>query len=395
MWNLNSRTGSNIIRSLYFQYISGIMIYLIVNAKLATSSVIDVDPPTNVKVEDLGYLGLMDVTWEPPISLNDSQCTARYELQHYDTNEPRWKSVRTKQLKYRAAFNFGKEIVIKIRTYLKGACTEDEEIWSKWIQINKSMPMEGDPESSVKGFYCIYYNFETLRCEWKAGKLSNGNYELQYWQEGMSEKKTCDHYSKTNGKNTGCTFGRQELQLFSNFFVCVTGIPGMDPIRPSYFTFQLQNIGKPGPPEDVNISKSQVDEFTLDWTPPNGKIPARCLEYEIEYKDQMDAWKTIAEQRESTHSFNMSAPLPGFCVRIRGKTNRYCADDGYWSDWSSESCWEESSPIPEISNMKWIYCFSVLAAVLLGFFVIAMLYIVRKKRHWSEKLHHKAKEIVY
>ncbi|XP_040179599.1 interleukin-13 receptor subunit alpha-2 isoform X2 [Rana temporaria] len=294
MWNLNSRTGSNVVRSLHFQYISGIMIYLIVKAKLATPSVID-----------------------------------------------------------------------------------------------------GDPESSIKGFYCIYYNFETLRCEWKAGKLSNGNYELQYWQQGMSEKETCDHYLKTNGKNTGCTFGRQELQLFSNLFVCVTGFPGMDPIRPSYFTFQLQNIGKPGPPEDVNISKSQVDEFTLDWTPPNGKIPSHCLEYEIQYKDQTDTWKTIAEQRESFHSFNMSGPLPGFCVRIRGKTNRYCADDGYWSDWSSESCWEESSPLPEIPNMKWVYCIGVFAAVLLGFFVIAVLYVVRKKRHWSEKLQHKAKEIVY
>lgn len=55
--------------------------------------------------------------------------------------------------------------------------------------------------------------------------------------------------------------------------------------------FFINVIGKPGPPEDVNISKSQVDEFTLDWTPPNGKIPSHCLEYEIQYKDQTDTWK--------------------------------------------------------------------------------------------------------
>lgn len=75
-------------------------------------------------------------------------------------------------------------------------------------------------------------------------------------QQGMSEKETCDHYLKTNGKNTGCTFGRQELQLFSNLFVCVTGFPGMDPIRPSYFTFQLQNIGE---------TSEYPDCFILKW----------------------------------------------------------------------------------------------------------------------------------
>ncbi|XP_018412203.1 PREDICTED: interleukin-13 receptor subunit alpha-2-like [Nanorana parkeri] len=340
MWNQNCRTGHNMVRSIIFQCLSGIMVYLIVNAKWATTSVMNVHPPSNVRVDDLGYLGIMNITWEPPVSLNSSHCTARYELQHYDANEQRWKSVRTKQQTYSAAFNLGKDIVIKIRTYLKGACTDDKEVWSKWIQINESIPMQGDPESSVQDFYCIYYKFETLRCEWKAGKVSNSNYKLQYWQEGMAEKNTCDHYLKTKGINTGCIFGRQELQLFSNLFICVTGIPGMDPIRPSYFMFQLQNIGKPGAPEDVNISKSQGDEFILDWWPPSGKIPAHCLEYEIQYKDQTDTWKTIAEHRETTHSFNISTPSPRFCVRIHGKTTKYCTDDGYWSDWSTESCWE-------------------------------------------------------
>ncbi|KAM5145626.1 LOW QUALITY PROTEIN: interleukin-13 receptor subunit alpha-2 [Mantella aurantiaca] len=394
MWNINCRTGHTVIRRISFQCISGIMIYLI-NAKLATTSVINVDPPSNVRVEDLGYLGMMDITWEPPVSLNNSQCTGRYELQHYDTNEQRWKSVRTKQQKYRAPFNFGKNIVIKIRTYLKGACTEDKEVWSKWIQINDSIPMQGDPESSVKDFHCIYYKLETLRCEWKAGKLSDSNYELQYWQEGMSEKKTCYHYLKSNGINTGCIFERDKLQLFSNLFICITGIPGMDPIRPSYFIFQLQNIGKPGAPEGVNISKIQEKEFKLDWWPPDGKIPSRCLEYENQYKDQTGPWTTIAVQRETTHSFNISIPLPRFCVRIRGKTNRYCADDGYWSEWSSETCWEESSPVPEILEMKWVYYIGATAAVLFSLFVIAVLYVGKKKKHWSEKLQQKAKEIVY
>ncbi|XP_072285939.1 interleukin-13 receptor subunit alpha-2 [Pyxicephalus adspersus] len=382
------------MRSVNFQCISGILIYLLVNARWATASMITVDPPANVRVEDLGYLGVVDITWEPPVSLNNSQCTPRFELQHYDTYEQRWKSVRTKQQKYRAAFNFGKEIVIKLRTYLKGACTDDKELWSKWILINDSMPMQGDPETSVKDFHCIYYKFETLKCEWKTGKLSNSNYELQYWQDGMPGKKTCDHYLRATGINTGCVFEKEKLQLFSSLFICVTGMPGMNPIRQSYFSFQLQNIGKPGAPEDVNISKTQNGELKLDWRPPIGKIPSHCLEYEIQYKEKTDTWMTITEWRETTYSFNISMPLHELCVHIRAKTNRYCADDGYWSDWSTESCWEEVSPIPEI-NIKWVYCTGIAAAVLLGIFVIAVLYVVIKKRHWSEKLQHKAKTLVY
>ncbi|KAM9324021.1 interleukin-13 receptor subunit alpha-2 [Gastrophryne carolinensis] len=298
-----------------------------------------VDPPTNIKIDDPGYLGLLDISWQPPASLNNSHCPARYELQYYN-NEQQWKLVRMKEQTYRAAFDFGKTIDIKVRTYLKGACTNEKEVWSEWAGLSYLMPVQGIPESSVKHFHCINYNFETLKCEWNVGKLSNNsNYELQYWQEGMPHKKTCDTYMIRNGINIGCVFRSHQFEVFSDVFICVTGTPGLDPIRPSYYSFQTQNVGKPGSPEDVNITKTEANKLLLSWRPPKGKVPSHCLKYEIKFKSGTNSWKVITE--EITKIINRPDPKYSLCVHIRAKTHIYCTNDGYWSDWSPETCWKD------------------------------------------------------
>ncbi|XP_075043308.1 interleukin-13 receptor subunit alpha-2 [Mixophyes fleayi] len=391
MWNLNCMTACSILQSKRFQLMSRIIIYSTLYVRWAAAVQTNVDPPSHLQIDDLGYLGLLDISWQPPASMNNiSLCTVRYELKHYDTNEERWKSIRTKHQTYRAAFNLGENILIKIRTYLKGACTDEKEILSEWIGTNHTLlPLQGTLDSKIKDFHCINFNFEILTCKWTAGILgNNSNYELQYWQDGMSKKKTCDSYIKSNGINIGCVFGREEFQLFSDFFICVTGIPGMAPIRPSYFIFQLQNLGKPGIPEDLNISKASNSDLILQWKPPNGNIPSHCLKYEIQYKDQTDIWKTFTEQTETTHSINSS----NICARVRGKTTFYCADDGYWSDWSSDLCWKESDSTP---GSMWLYCAGAIIVILTVLCVAATIEAVKKKKHWSIQLQHKAKELAY
>lgn len=53
------------------------------------------------------------------------------------------KSVRTKHQTYREAFDLGKNVVLKMRTYLKGPCTEEKEVLSEWVEINHPAPLLG------------------------------------------------------------------------------------------------------------------------------------------------------------------------------------------------------------------------------------------------------------
>ncbi|XP_063793600.1 interleukin-13 receptor subunit alpha-2 isoform X2 [Pseudophryne corroboree] len=391
MWTQNCITGCN-IQSISFQWMLITVIYFTLCVRWSATVQTYVDPPSHLEIDDLGYLGLLDISWQPPASMNNiSQCTVRYELHHYDSNGKRWKAIRTKQQTYRAAFNLGENIVIQLRTYLKGKCTEEMEVVSEWVKRNDTLlPVQGTWESKITDFQCINSKFEILTCKWSAGALgSNNNYELQYWQDGMSKKKTCDRYLISNGINVGCVFGRDEFQLFSDLFICVTGIPGMDPIRPSYFILQLQNLGKPGIPEDLNINKTLNNELILHWKPPKGKIPSHCLIYEIQYKDQEDTWKALTEQRENTRTFSKS----NICLRVRGKTDSYCADGGYWSDWSSDICHKE--PTSRTRDM-WQYSIgAVIVMLLCCTCVAATIEVLRKRRYWAICFQHKAKELVY
>ncbi|XP_075690513.1 interleukin-13 receptor subunit alpha-2 [Rhinoderma darwinii] len=393
MWDLSHASVCNNRKRVAFQWISKFVIYSTIYVQCSSTVQMTVDPPSNVQIKDLGNLGILEIMWQPPASMNNtSKCTARYELTHQVVNEERWKSVRTKYQTYKEAFDLGKNVVIKIRTYLKGPCTEENEVWSEWVEIRYPVPLQGTPESKVTNFKCINDKYETLKCEWNAGALGNkSNYELQYWQEGMSQKKTCTHYMTLNEINTGCDFGSEEFELFSDLFICITGNPGMNLIRSSYFIFQLQNIGKPGIPENLTASMTPSDDLVLDWKEPKGKIPAHCLQYEIQFKDQINIWQTVAQQRENTYSFKRST-TSNTCVRVRGKANKYCSDDGYWSEWSSEMCWKELTTYLEL---KWLYCVVAVIIILTGLCIATSMYTVRKRRQWSKKLQCKAKELVY
>ncbi|KAG9478347.1 hypothetical protein GDO78_013380 [Eleutherodactylus coqui] len=272
-----------------------------------------------------------------------------------------------------------------MRTYLKGPCTEEKEVWSEWVEMNYPAPLQGTPESKVKDFKCINEKYETLKCEWKAGELgSRSNYELQFWQAEMSQKKTCTNYITLNEINIGCDFRREKFEFFSDLFICVSGTPGTDPIQPSYFIFQLQNIGKPGIPENLTMTRGTSDDIVVEWTKPMGRLPAHCMEYEIQSKNRMNTWQTVAMREENKYSFNTSK----LCVRVRGRASMYCANDGYWSEWSTEVCWSEPS-----FRLPWLYC--VVAVIMAGLCVAVCMYTVKKKRQWSKKLQYKAKELVY
>ncbi|XP_063289427.1 interleukin-13 receptor subunit alpha-2 [Pelobates fuscus] len=375
------------------QWVSRLIIYTTICVKhMSTAQQLKVEPPSSIQIDDPGYLGMLDIHWKPPVTVNlYSQCRVLYELNFPSADGGLWRSIRTRQLDYRAAFNFNKEIIVKIRTYLKGSCVNDLQAWSEWIEANFSIPLKGSPDSKIEDFQCIYYDWETLNCTWRHGKQIRPDvtYEFLYWYKGLAEKKSCDSYLAVDGINLGCVFQKNKLGLHTEFFVHVTGTSDLNPIRSSYFILQLQDLVKPGSPEEVTIRMIKANELILEWEPPRGRVPVQCLVYEIHSKDKDDIWKINTEQRETIIKLNSSNEI---CTRIRAKVNMFCANDGFWSEWSPETCWKE--PPSKYPNSQMYY---VAGSIIILIFLcaIAAYVAIRTKRHWSSKLQKKAKDFVY
>ncbi|KAG8448345.1 hypothetical protein GDO86_015436 [Hymenochirus boettgeri] len=319
---------------------------------------------------------MLDIVWKAPY-LKDfhGDCTVLYELRYQNGAGNRWRSIRTQHYKHRAAFNLSNGIFVKIRTLLKGSCTNEPQMWSDWIDTNYSAPVQGTVESQIQNFQCTYYNWKALQCVWKPGKLNDfsSNYELHYWHKGLPQNMSCSSYLRSDGKNTGCIFQSQDLEHYTDFFVCISGTSDSYLVRPSYFVFQLQDIVKPAPPKELSITTTNPNEIVLEWKLPEETIPLRCLKFEIRYKEQDNIWKDTSEVQQTMSIIRKSNTSHIFCARVRDKVNQFCADDGFWSEWSPEVCWE--APF----EYKYVYifggCFTVLGACM-----TAGIFAVRTKR---------------
>ncbi|KAM8952913.1 LOW QUALITY PROTEIN: interleukin-13 receptor subunit alpha-2-like [Pelodytes ibericus] len=384
------------MRFIGFLLISRFLIYTTICLTFtAKAQTITVDPPSSFHIDDPGYLGMLDIHWRPPATISAfSQCKVLYELHFQSTGDKLWRSIRTRQLKHIAAFNLNKEIIVKLRTYLKGSCVNESQAWSEWIEAKYSVPLKGSYESQIRDFQCIFYGWEILKCTWLPGKQHDpsSNYELQYWYQGLAQKKTCDSYLESDNTHVGCTFQRDELGSHTELFLCVTGISDLNPIRTLYFMLNLQDIVKPAPLEELTISMTKPSEFTLEWEPPKGKVPGHCLIYEIQSKDQNNIWKIYTEQLETTASLFKPNSSHILCTRIRSKVNIFCANDGFWSDWSPQKCWKE--PSTYFTNALF-YCVggSIILVILLC--VTALFVGVKTRRLFCKICLHKAKELVF
>lgn len=61
--------------------------------------------------------------------------------------------------------------------------------------------------------------------------------------EGLDHAVQCDDYIQTHGRNTGCNLQNLRQAEYIDFNVCVNGSSEATWLRPSYFTFHLQNLG--------------------------------------------------------------------------------------------------------------------------------------------------------
>ncbi|XP_064933762.1 interleukin-13 receptor subunit alpha-2 [Columba livia] len=302
-----------------------------------------VAPPQDLQITDPGLLGSLDIEWKPPPNVQTfNECTVKYKFEYRNTGDRDWKVIFTKKLKFRVGFDLSRTAEVKIQTLLEGQCTNDVEVQSDWIFATFQVPLQGKLESEVQNFHCIYHDWKYLKCTWKPGHPAprGVHYGLYYWYEGLDRAAQCDDYIQDHGVNVGCMLQNMSQAEYKDLIICVNGSATATLLRPLYVTLRLHNLAKPSPPEQLVVSMSASEELHMAWSPPSSETPPQCLEYEVQLaEDQGEAkaaWVSVSTQMETTLTVSRANQSRISCVRVRGRTNIFCADQGFWSEWTQE-----------------------------------------------------------
>ncbi|KFV63993.1 Interleukin-13 receptor subunit alpha-2, partial [Dryobates pubescens] len=314
-----------------------------------------VAPPRDLQITDPGLLGCLDIEWKPPASLQSfNDCTVTYKFEHHNAGDRDWKVIFTRKLKLRVGFDLSRTVEVKVQTLLRGGCTGDVEVHSAWVHATFQLPLQGKQESEVQNFHCIYHNWEYLKCTWQPGLLAprGVHYGLYYWYEGLGQAAQCEDYIQDHGINTGCRLQNQSKEDPAPYTTDCSFLPWALPFPVELSSLHLLTCSlfvplpaKPSPPTQLVVSMSAAEELQVAWSPPGGETPPQCLEYEVQlardHREAKAAWMSVSTQMETALSIPRANQSLTSCVRVRGRTNILCADQGFWSDWTQE-CFSES-----------------------------------------------------
>ncbi|NWR18912.1 I13R2 protein, partial [Emberiza fucata] len=298
-----------------------------------------VAPPQDLQITDPGLLGSLDVEWKPPPHAHTFQeCTVKYKLEYHSTGDRDWKVIFTRKLKLRVGFDLSRTAEVRLQTLLKGRCTGDVEVQSDWIYATFQIPPQGKLESEVQNFKCIYHDWEYLKCTWQPGLLTprGVHYGLYYWYEGLEQAVQCAQYIQEHGLNLGCVLHNLSQAEYQDLHICVNGSAAATQLRPLYRTLRLHNLAQPSAPEQLQLSVSAAQELRAAWSPPGGRVPPHCLEYEVQVAEDAAAWAFVSTQMETAVTISRANQSHVSCVRVRGRTNIFCADQGFWSEWTQD-----------------------------------------------------------
>ncbi|XP_014810354.1 PREDICTED: interleukin-13 receptor subunit alpha-2 [Calidris pugnax] len=315
----------------------------LLSSSSSSSSHITVAPPQDLQITDPGLLGVLDIEWKPPPDVHTfNECTVKYKFEYRSAGDGDWKVIFTRKLKFRVGFDLSRTAEVRVQTLLEGTCTDDVEVQSDWIYATFQVPLPGKLESEVQNFHCIYHDWEYLKCTWQPGLLAprGVHYGLYYWYEGLDHAVQCDDYIQDRGINIGCRLQNLSQAEYQDLSICVNGSAAATLLRPLYVTLRLHNLAKPSPPEQLVVSVSAVEELQVAWSPPAGGTPPHCLEYEVQLAQEEEeaeaAWASVSTQMETALTISRANKSHISCVRVRGRTNIFCADQGFWSDWTQE-----------------------------------------------------------
>ncbi|XP_068025361.1 interleukin-13 receptor subunit alpha-2-like isoform X3 [Melanerpes formicivorus] len=329
------------------QRLSVLWVMLLWGCAVSFSSHTTVAPPRDLQITDPGLLGCLDIEWKPPASLQSfNDCTVTYKFEHHNAGDRDWKVIFTRKLKLRVGFDLSRTVEVRVQTLVRGRCTGDVEVHSGWAHATFQLPLQGKQESEVQNFHCIYHNWEYLKCTWQPGLLAprGAHYGLYYWYEGLDQAAQCEDYIQEHGINTGCRLQNLSQAEYKDLSICVNGSGAAALLRPLYVTLRLQDLAKPSPPTQLVVFMSAAEELQVAWSPPGGETPPQCLEYEVQLardpREAKAAWMSVSTQMETALSIPRANQSLTSCVRVRGRTNILCADQGFWSDWTEE-CFSE------------------------------------------------------
>ncbi|NXQ36236.1 I13R2 protein, partial [Alaudala cheleensis] len=298
-----------------------------------------VPPPRELRISDPGLLGPLDVHWQPPAhspALN--QCSVKFRFEYRSSGDRDWKVVFTRKLKMRVGFDLSRSAEVRLQTLLR--CTDDVELQSDWVHATFQTPPQGRIGSEVQNFHCIYHDWEYLKCTWQPGLLTppGAHYGLYYWYQGLEQVQQCEHYLQEQGLNVGCLLHNLSQAEYQDLNICINGSAAAALLRPLYSTLRLHNLAQPQPPRQLAVSVSAAQELRVAWSPPGGRVPPHCLEYEVQLAEDAGgaAWAFVSTQMETALTISRANQSHVSCVRVRGRTNIFCADQGFWSEWTQD-----------------------------------------------------------
>uniref|UniRef100_A0A667WZ43 Interleukin 13 receptor, alpha 2 n=1 Tax=Myripristis murdjan TaxID=586833 RepID=A0A667WZ43_9TELE len=289
-----------------------------------------VDPPENLTILDPGHLGSLQIHWSPPASLlNMKDCHKRFQLEYFNTYEDQWTIIRTSKRTYSAQFDLGKQVQVRVYTLLKGSCTNGSEVKS----------LVG---TAVQDFVCVFHRMEYVECKWERDPKQPANSlpTLYFWY--LEQTEECPKYIISNGIRSGCTFTGKSLPDFTDINFCVNGSSPEGPMKPSFITLQIQNHVKPAATQILQLQARPDTQLELSWESPAGKVPKNCLEWEVEHSEEGPDGNHLSETISTTGTMETLLSISDksrICVRVRSKMHKYCANEGFWSDWSVWTCY--------------------------------------------------------
>ncbi|XP_054482329.1 interleukin-13 receptor subunit alpha-2 [Anoplopoma fimbria] len=304
-----------------------------------------VDPPENLVISDLGHLGHLQITWSPPATLmNMTECSKLYQLEYFNAYKNSWTAVRMVMTDYSAQFDLMKDVRVRVYTLLSGPCTNGTMIKStSYAELVQKPASKGVVETAVKDFVCVYHNRKYLECNWERNPNlpANSKQNLYFWHKRLEQAEECPEYLISSGTRRGCNFTAKSPPEFTDINFCVNGSSPEGPLETTFISLQIQNQVKPETTAKVHLQTGTDVQLKLQWEGPVGSIPGHCLEWEVEHNQEGPVGK-IASQVISTNQMSLTLSTnhdnQRNCFRVRSKLNKYCADKGFWSEWSHPTC---------------------------------------------------------
>ncbi|XP_037126325.1 interleukin-13 receptor subunit alpha-2 isoform X1 [Syngnathus acus] len=315
-------------------------VLLIICMEASQCTILQVDPPEEIKIIDPGHLGRMEITWTLPASLiHIQECPTLYQLEYFNAYMQRWDVIKTPHRTYSAQFDLMKDIQVRVYTLLGEHCANNTWVKSQnYTELVQKPPREGP--RAVNNFDCVFYNMERLNCMWRNyHKLpSNAQIYLYYWHKELEQIEECPEYLFMNGVRSGCSLTGKPLPDFTDVNFCVNGSSPEGPLRPTYKSLQIQNNVKPDPAEKLTLQQDHDTQIKLHWKKPSGNVPEHCLIWEVEHTSK-ESQKEHSEQIYTTHtSLILPAVAERNCFRVRSKLCKYCVARSFWSEWSQQRC---------------------------------------------------------